>query len=127
MSATNITKYFDRPELLVDATTVFDETGVISGPSFSLGVRQSLETTIQIDWRAFIGDIEIQLYGRTNPKMKFMLMKFHDCDGLLVDRLTLSGTIGSDMIHINRKFNDIDVRFVVNSGQANIKVSVLVE
>jgi hypothetical protein len=127
MSNSAITKHFDRPEVVVDTTTVFDESGVISGPSFNLGVKQSLETTIQIDWNNFTGDIEIQFYGRATPKMNFMPMRFKDCDGLLVDRLPISGIIGSDLIHINRKFNDIDVRFVVNSGQANVNVSVLVE
>jgi hypothetical protein len=127
MSATAISKYFDRPEQLVDTTTVFTQSEVTSGPFFSLGVRQSLETTIQLDWQNNTGDIDIQLYSRVKPCMNYMLMKFIDCDGQLVDRLNMSSTFGSHMIHISRKFNDIDIRFVVNSGQADVKVSGLVE
>jgi len=127
MSATQITKYFDRPELLVDSSTVFDETGVISGPFFSLGIRQSLQTTIQVDWRNNTGSIDISIYARSKPNMNYMLMKFIDCDGQLIESMNMSGTVGSHMIHINKKFNDIDIRFVVNSGQADIKVSGIVE
>jgi len=127
MSSTAITKHFDRPELLVDTSTVYDQSGVISGPSFNMGISQSRETTLQIDWQNNTGVISIVLFGRSKANMNYNQMKFIDCDGLLVDNIDMSGTFGSHMIHISRKFNDIDIRFVVDSGQSNVKVSGIVE
>lgn len=127
MSATALTKHFDRPELLVDTTTTYDRSGVTGGPSFNMGVSQSREISLQIDWQNNTGNIDIILFGRSKANMNYSQMKFIDCDGLLIDTINMSGTFGSHMIHISRKFNDIDIRFVVNSGQANVKVSGIVE
>lgn len=127
MSATAVTKYFDRPAQVVNTTTTFDENGVIAGPSFNLGVRQGLEYSIQIDWQNNTGDIDVQLYGRSKPDMQYGIMKVIDCEGQLIDRINMSDTFGSHTIHISRKFNDIDIRFVVNSGEANVKVSGIIE
>lgn len=127
MSANPVTKHFDRPELVVDTTTIFDETGVTGGPSFNMGISQSREVTLQIDWQNNTGDIDIILFARSKSNMNYAQMKFIDCDGQPITSINISGTFGSHMIHISRKFNDIDIRFVVNSGQADVKVSGIVE
>ena len=127
MSATPITKYFDRDEELVDTSTVFTASEVTSGPVFSLGVRQSQNTTLQIDWQNNTGDINILVFARTTPAMNWMPMKFLDCEGQPVTKISITGAIGSHMLHITKKFNDIDIRFEVNSGQAYVKVSGIVE
>ena len=127
MSATSITKHFDRPELLVDTSTVYTVSGVTSGPSFNMGVSQSRETTLQVDWQNNTGVIDIIFFARSKSNMNYSQMKFIDCDGLLVDTISMSGTFGSHMMHISKKFNDIDIRFVVTSGEANVKVSAIVE
>ncbi len=116
-----------RDEQLVDSDTVFDETGVTSGPSFNISTRQSSQATIQVDWRNNTGDIDVSFYGRAHSCSNYSLLKVLDCDGNLQESINILDATGSHQVHFARKFQDIDVRFVVNSGQADITTFGIIE